>query len=254
MEIKVNDIVTRISHQHDIIFKVIKIENDLAYLKGTSVRLYADSPIDDLVITEEREEEMPIINILGEDRDEYFYLPGKILHIDGDQDYLDKSLAFYKAAGVLAIGKKIPEAEIPQKIENLLNEIKPDILVITGHDAFYGKLATASDLNKYKNSKYFIKSVQKARDYEKSHEKLVIIAGACQSDYEDIIKSGANFASSPKRVNIHALDPAIIAVNIALTDKNKKMDIKELLSKTKYGKNGIGGLVGNGMMYIGYPR
>ena len=88
----------------------------------------------------------------------------------------------------------------------------------------------------------------------KSHEKLVIIAGACQSDYEDIIKSGANFASSPKRVNIHALDPAIIAVNIALTDKNKRLDIKELLNKTKYGKNGIGGLVGNGMMYVGYPR
>ena len=67
----------------------------------------------------------------------------------------------------------------------------------------------------------------------------MIIAGACQSDYEDIIKSGANFASSPKRVNIHALDPAIIAVNIALTDKNKRLDIKELLNKTKYGKNGI---------------
>ena len=99
-----------------------------------------------------------------------------------------------------------------------------------------------------------MKSVLKARDYEKSHEKLVIIAGACQSDYEDIIKSGANFASSPKRVNIHALDPAIIAVNIALTDKNKRLDIKELLNKTKYGKYGIGGLVGNGMMYVGYPR
>ena len=24
------------------------------------------------------------------DRDNYFYLPGKILHIDGDKDYLDR--------------------------------------------------------------------------------------------------------------------------------------------------------------------
>lgn len=254
MEIKTGDIVTRISHNKDIIFKVLKIEKNIAYLKGTDVRLYADAPIEDLEITENREEETPIVDLISHDRDEYFYLPGKILHIDGDQDYLDKSLSFYKSAGVLAIGKRVPESEMPLKIESLLNDIKPDILVITGHDAFYGKLATNSDLSKYKNSKYFVKSVQKARDYEKSHEKLVIIAGACQSDYEDIIKSGANFASSPKRVNIHALDPAIIAVNIALTDKNKKMDIKELLSKTKYGKNGIGGLVGNGMMYIGYPR
>lgn len=254
MEIKKDDIVTRISHNNDVIFKVIKVDENIAYLKGTDVRLYADSPIDDLILTEEREEEMPIVDLISKDRDEYFYLPGKILHIDGDQDYLDKSLEFYKSAGVLAIGKKIAESEVPQKIEILLNEIKPDILVITGHDAFYGKIKTSQDINKYKNSKYFVKSVQKARDYEKSHEKLVIIAGACQSDYEDIIKSGANFASSPKRVNIHALDPAIIAVNVALTDKNKRLDIKELLSKTKYGKNGIGGLVGNGMMYIGYPR
>ena len=254
MNINIGDSVSRISHNNDVVFKVIKIEGDIAYLKGMDIRLYADSPLNDLVKTEHREEKMPEVNLLIGDRDEYFYLPGKILHIDGDQDYLDKSLEFYKSAGVLAVGKRISEDEVPEKIESLLNDIKPDILVITGHDAFYGKITNYGDLSKYKNSKYFMKSVQKAREYEKSHEKLVIIAGACQSDYEDIIKSGANFASSPKRVNIHALDPAIIAVNIALTDKNKRLDIKDLLNKTKYGKNGIGGLVGNGMMYIGYPR
>ena len=184
-----------------------------------------------------------------------FYLPGKILHIDGDQDYLDKSLMFYKKAGVLAIGKRVSESEMPSKIDLLLNEIKPDILVITGHDAFYGHLASSStDLSKYKNSKYFVKSVQKARDYEKSHEKLVIIAGACQSDYEELIKAGANFASSPKRVNIHALDPAIIASTVALTERNKEIDLKKLLEKTKYKEDGMGGLICNGLMYVGYPR
>ena len=90
--------------------------------------------------------------------------------------------------------------------------------------------------------------------YEKSHDKLVIIAGACQSNYEELIKAGANFASSPKRVNIHALDPAIIATTLALTERNKEIDLLDLLEKTKYGKNGVGGLVCNGLMFVGYPR
>lgn len=146
------------------------------------------------------------------------------------------------------------ESEMPATIKKLLNDTKPDILVITGHDAYDSKTGDESDINNYKNSKYFRDTIINAREYEKSHEKLVIIAGACQSDYEDLIRSGANFASSPKRVNIHALDPAVIAVNISLTERDKKIDIKELLSKTKYGKNGIGGILGKGMMYVGYPR
>lgn len=143
---------------------------------------------------------------------------------------------------------------MPNQITKLLNDTRPDILVITGHDAYDSKTGDTTNINNYKNSKYFRDTIIKAREFEKSHEKLVIIAGACQSDYEDLIKSGANFASSPKRVNIHALDPAVIAVNISLTERDKQIDIKELLSKTKYGKNGIGGILGKGMMYVGYPR
>ena len=30
------------------------------------------------------------------DRDEFFYLPGKVLHFDGDKDYLNRCLEFYK--------------------------------------------------------------------------------------------------------------------------------------------------------------
>ena len=105
-----------------------------------------------------------------------------------------------------------------------------------------------------RNTELFVKAVQEARRYEKSHEKLLIIAGACQSNYEELIKAGADFASSPKRVNIHALDPAIIASHISLTEKNKEIDLIELLEKTKYGKDGMGGLIVNGLMYVGYPR
>ena len=110
------------------------------------------------------------------------------------------------------------------------------------------------DIYNYRNSRHFINTVKEARKYEKSHEKLVIIAGACQSNYEELIKAGANFASSPKRVNIHALDPAIIATVLAMSERTKQIDLVDLLSKTKYGPNGMGGIMSNGMMYVGFPR
>lgn len=246
--------VTRKSYNDDVVFSITSIENNIAYLKGLDVRLVADAPVEDLNLCDREDDFDPEVTDIKMDRSEYFYLPGKILHLDGDDDYLQKSLMFYKKAGVFAVGKKLLESEMPFQINDLLNETKPDILVITGHDAFYEKHGDKNDSNNYKNSKYFIEAVRRAREYESSHEKLVIIAGACQSNYEDLIKSGANFASSPKRVNIHALDPAIIASNISLTDKNQTIDIKELLNKTKYGKNGLGGILGKGMMYVGYPR
>lgn len=258
MKLKRGDLVTRKSYNHDTIFKITNIKNDIYYLKGIEVRLYADSPEDDLVKYLDKnivkiEEEIPIPTI-PEERGDYFYLPAKILHIDGDKDYLEKCLNFYKEKGILAIGRKITEEHIYEAILPLLKEYKPDIVIITGHDAFYRKKGNSNDINNYKNSLNFIKAVKMARKYENSHEKLVIIAGACQSNYEELIKAGANFASSPKRINIHALDPAIIAATLALTERSKTINIIDLLSKTKYGHNGIGGLKCNGLMYVGYPR
>ena len=138
---------------------------------------------------------------------------------------------------------------MPSKIGSLLEEYNPDIVVVTGHDAFYSRRE-----NEYQNTDNFIMCVKEARKYEKSQDKLIIIAGACQSNYEALIKAGANFASSPKRINIHALDPAIVASSLALSDKNKSIDLIEILEKTKYGSEGIGGIITNGTMYVGYPR
>ena len=73
------------------------------------------------------------------------------------------------------------------------------------HDFFYKNRDNKLDVNNYKNTKYFIDAVKNARKYESSHDKLVIIAGACQSNYEELIKAGANFASSPKRINLRDL-------------------------------------------------
>ncbi len=257
MVFQVGDLVTRISYNHDVVFKILNIRGEVAYLKGVQVRLYADAPLEDLMlyVNEDREEDDD--EFLLDDssmRGDFFYLPGKVLHIDADQEYLERCLKFYKKNKVMAVGKKIDEKEVSKQIRNLLLEYQPDIVIITGHDAYYPKKGGVKDLKNYKNTENFVKAVKEARKYEKSHEKLVIIAGACQSNYEELIKAGANFASSPKRVNIHALDPAIIATVLAMSERNKQIDLVSLLAKTKYGANGMGGIISNGMMYVGFPR
>ncbi len=246
---KPGDLVTRISHGNDVVFKIEKIENEVAYLSGVNVRLCADSNINDLVLvdTKENNEDKSFYDkletIRNFERSDYFYIPGKILHVDGDREYLNRCLEFYKKANVLAFGVYSPEEQMANNIEKYLDDINPDIVVITGHDSLVRK-----------NSKYFSDAVKVCRKYQRDYDKLIIIAGACQSDYEKLIKAGANFASSPKKINIHALDPAIIALSLSLSDKNKDVDLLDLLSKTSNGKDGMGGVNTRGVMTTGYPR
>lgn len=256
MVFQVGDLVTRISYNHDVVFKILNIRGEMAYLKGVQVRLYADAPLEDLqlYVREDREDEEDFLLPETAMRGDFFYLPGKVLHIDADQEYLERCLKFYKKNKVMAVGKKIKESEIAKQIRGLLVEYQPDIVIITGHDAYYPKKGGKEDIHNYKNTESFVKAVKEARKYEKSHEKLVIIAGACQSNYEELIKAGANFASSPRRVNIHALDPAIIATVLAMSERNKEIDLVKLLSRTKYGASGMGGIISTGMMYVGFPR
>ena len=251
MNFKVGDKVTRKSHNNDLVFVIQKIDNNICYLKGFNVRLEADSSIDDLVIysgidleNDEFEKRMIEVNL---NRDDYFYLPGKILHIDADKDYLKRCLDYDEKMNIWAKGIIDNEEDIKNHIKEWIDEFSPNIIVITGHDAYYGN-------NKYKNSIYFEEAIKEARKKEKSHDKLIIIAGACQSNYESLIKAGANFASSPKRINIHAIDPAIIASMMSLSDVGVDIDLKKILESTKYGSSGIGGIKTKGTMYIGYPR
>jgi spore coat assemly protein len=263
MNFKTGDLVTRHSYNHDVIFKITDIVENVVILKGINMRLYADSTPEDLkpyereAAEEDNDDTFFLDNVkeyLNLDRDEYFYLPGRILHIDGDKDYLERCLKFYKESNIMVYGMHENEEEIPLNIKKHLEDIKPDILVITGHDAYYKKMGDKKEIKAYKNTGNFLKAIVEARNYEKAHDKLIIIAGACQSNYEALIKAGANFASSPKRVNIHALDPAIIALALSLSDKNKDINIIEILDKTKYGKAGLGGVITKGTMYVGYPR
>ena len=260
LEFDIGDLVTRKSHNNDTVFIITDIIDDICYLKGINVRLIADSLTEDLTKYDNKdiENETTFLERIKEheklDRTDYFYLPGKILHIDGDKEYLERCLKYYEEINIWAMGINETEENIPLKIKSWLEEYKPNIVIITGHDAYYKRKGSKENNNSYKNSSNFIKAVQEARTYERDHDKLIIIAGACQSNYEELIKAGANFASSPKRINIHALDPAIIATKLSLSPSNKEIDLKTILEKTKYGPAGIGGIITKGTMYIGYPR
>lgn len=245
---KVGDLVTRNSYNNDVVFKIIRITDNIAYLKGINIRLCADSEVSDLIFvdkyvnTDKRFYDQ-IENIRGFERNDYFYIPGKILHVDGDKEYLDRCIDFYRKANVLAIGVYSKENEMASNIEKYLEDTNPDIVVITGHDSSIRN-----------NSKYFSAAVKVCRRFQKDYDKLIIIAGACQSEYEKLIKSGANFASSPRKINVHALDPAILAATLSLTDKDEEVNLLSLLEKTSNGKNGFGGVKTKGVMTTGYPR
>ncbi len=263
MLFNIGDLVTRKSYNNDMVFRIKSFKDKMVVLEGVNIRLIADAPVDDLEICKDcvddiTSDDRDLFDNMGDlldlNRDNYFYLPGKILHIDGDKNYLDRCIEFYKNMNIVCYGIILNEGEISKKIRGLLDDVNPDVLVITGHDAYYDSGNKYNDISNYKNSKNFVNAVKEARKYEKDHEKLVIIAGACQSDYEELIKAGSNFASSPKRINIHALDPAIVASSVCLSNKSQPIDLFKILDRTKYGKDGMGGIITNGMMYVGFPR
>lgn len=251
---EVGDLVTRKSYDNDVVFKIIRIDKDNYILMGTTIRLMADAPVDDLkrYNSDKVDDFSPEIEEYRKlERNSYFYLPGRIVHIDMDDLFLERCMKFYKKNKLKAYGILSEGDNLANDTLEAIKNYNPDILVITGHDSFYRK---HKNDDKYMNTSKFVEAVKAARKCESSHEKLIIIAGACQSNYEELIKAGANFASSPKRINIHALDPAIIATCVAFSDKNNNIDLIKILDKTKYGSDGIGGIITKGTMYIGYPR
>ena len=167
---------------------------------------------------------------------------GKILHLDGDRKYSEKSNRYYKKAGLNAIVKNIPEYKQPIIIKKFITTYEPDILVITGHDSMLRPKRNYTNINNYRNSKYFIQSVIEARKLFPSTNDLCIIAGACQSFFEAIIGAGANFASSPARILIDFMDPLIVAERVAKTSSNKFITINDLVNDLRDGKKSIDGI------------
>lgn len=172
---------------------------------------------------------------------------GRILHIDGDIDYLNSCLNLYKEVGIYAEGVYISEKESYLKIEKMLLDTTPDIIVITGHDAFLGKDKTL--LDNYENSKYFVKTIRAIRKHFLL-DSVVIIAGACGSHFEALIASGANFASSPKRINTHTYDPAVAAIKVATTPINRIVNFDGILKYIENGHDALGGVETMGKMRL----
>ena len=149
-EIKNGDIVSRKSYNNDIMFcvkKIIKIDRErkIAILKGiVDVRIVADAPVEDLKIVSKEEQikrdqdsEKRILNIIEKERNKKenrrkeVIHTGRILHLDGDKKYSQKSIMYYKKMGLNAIVRNVPEYKQPKVVYRLLTIYNPDIVVIT---------------------------------------------------------------------------------------------------------------------------
>ena len=284
-KMEIGNIVIRKSYDGDIKFKIIDIKDEdgkqVYVLKGLSIRIIADSIEEDLEVAEDEyeAEKDKILNsrvkrsinnaialrgdIIGrqkqhekktQNNEMMFGRPGRILHVDGDNDYMEMCLKVYKQLSLDAVGRCVREKNQPTLIVELVKEIKPDIVVLTGHDSVLKKTDDYLNINCYRNSKYYIDAVKALRNYNSSYDELVIFAGACQSCYEQMLDAGANFASSPKRVLIHCLDPVFVCEKIAYTRIDRLVNIEEVINNTITGLKGVGGLQTRGKYRLGYPK
>lgn len=274
-KIKKGDIVARKSYGKDIIFYVKRIiktsSKSIAILCGLYERIEADSNLDDLELLDDiqlkditKNKENKLNTRIDKKIKEYRFnflednqqlrqkiITGKILHLDGDKRYSQKSYNYYKKMGLNAIVKNIPEYKQPRVVYKLLKIYQPDILIITGHDGMIKRGANFNDVYNYRNSRHFINTVKEARKYDKDNNReTVIFAGACQSYFEAIMMAGANFASSPARILIDFLDPLIIAEKVATTERYKFITVDDVTREIRDGKKGIGGIGSNGRMTI----
>lgn len=260
--LRIGDVVTRKSYGGDIHFKITEITSRASgrktyFLKGMLYRILADSEEEDLewrspeLAQRELRDSMTTKGMHHMSRSGI--LPfnfiqrvrgksGTILHIDSSAEFLEMCQRYYEDAKIKVYGKVIPESEQPGRIQGLLTSTRADILIVTGHDGLKKNATKMNSLDSYRNSRYYIQSVREARKFEPSLDKLCVFSGACQSYYEGIMDAGANFASSPGRILIHALDPAKVGDRVALTDTRVYVTPEQIARLTQSGSKGIGGL------------
>ena len=154
------------------VVRIMKNETRIALLKGIDVRIEADAPLTDLQIVSreeqikrEKELEQRILTMIPKEISRYFSVyiddllsghqliftaekekkskdnrrkeiihTGRILHLDGDRKYSEKSKMYYRKMGLNAVVRNVPEYKQSLVINKLLMIYNPDILVITGHD------------------------------------------------------------------------------------------------------------------------
>lgn len=210
-KIKKGDIVARKSYGKDIIFIVKNIiytkKKKIAILKGVVDRIEADSNLEDLEIVDKQivnekietfhhkmsdkiletkenrgDNEYRIGIVSPNTRNKEKIITGKILHLDGDKKYSQKSYYYYKKLGLNAVVKNIPEYKQPKVVYRLLQMYNPDILVITGHDGMIKRGTEYHNIYNYRNSKYFIQTVKEARRYDQETNNHLVIFARCLSE------------------------------------------------------------------------
>ncbi|MDD3303466.1 MAG: sporulation peptidase YabG [Clostridia bacterium] len=166
---KVGDVVARKSYNLDVLFKITRINaNGMVDLAGLTVRIIADAPDYDLQHISKEETDKRVLNTeksrvarlnrcymnMNKKINGYYNIreqvtveenpnvfkkesilkkPGIVLHIDGDPEYTDRCKESYKRMGVTAYTYNIPEQEQYKQIYSLLQKIRPNILILTGH-------------------------------------------------------------------------------------------------------------------------
>lgn len=271
--IKIGDIVTRNSDNNNILFYVEDIIKSrgmmpVAILKGVTIRIEVSSSLEDIrlenksIVKSEIQKFDNNIDSRARRLLEYYNQKSEsrkifsdnnclIMHLDGDRKYAEKSARIYDRFRLQAIVKNIKENRQPFEIRNLLNKYNPDIVVITGHDGMIKKGYRYNDIYNYRNSKYFVKTVQEIRNWEQGENRIAVFAGACQSYYEAIISAGANFASSPARILIDFMDPIIVAQRIANTPEAQYLRIEDIKENLRDGERGISGIGSFGKLELG---
>ncbi|MCD1261898.1 sporulation peptidase YabG [Paenibacillus athensensis] len=277
------DFVTRKSYGGDVIFRIERADSQKAELRGVDYRLLADAPLSDLTTAspastledtrsespelrqtlqrllharrqEQVNQEYAMMNKTKASAPNYFEVPGKVLHIDGDPAYLRKSMQLYGQLRVPVEGYYVPEPQMADALYRLLPQVRPDIVVVTGHDAILKhRRSDMNSLSSYKNSTHFVNAVRTARDFERSRDAMIVVAGACQSHFEALLRAGANYASSPARVLIHALDPLCIAAKLSYTSIRKTVSMLDIVDLTITGLEGLGGVDTKGSYRVGVP-
>lgn len=127
--------------------RILKLSDNrkIAILKGrVDVRIVADAMLEDLKIVSkeeqimrEKQSEERILRLIEkekikkENRRKEIIRTGRILHLDGDKKYSQKSIMYYKKMGLNAIVRNIPEYKQPKVVYRLLMIYNPDILIIT---------------------------------------------------------------------------------------------------------------------------
>ncbi len=258
------DIVSLERQGQQLLYKVEKIDGDKVVLKGlfhrtsivrsredSKLKVVSESDTKNFADNAVKANEAKIKEILKErnnrlPKNKSFMKP-KLLHIDADENYLAICMKFYEVMGIEAYGYVFDEPTQPRQVRALLKKHAPDILVVTGHDIDRDD-NQVYEVKDYENSTYYVETTKQARLYEPCKNGLVIIAGACQSDYERIMGAGANFASSPARIMIDVLDPSYISAIIAYTYFTDTVTPEEAVKYTTTKSKGFGGVETSGVL------